>query len=317
MALTTTTNFAPAIQATYDNILLSTPTRKYIYSACADRRTMPARGGNIIRFQRINRLAAAKVPLGNTGATPPSTNVTSVYVNAKVDFYGSWIGINEQVVLQNQCPVLTAFAIQLGIQYKQTEDELIRDMLSASAGAINCTAGFNGDVPTEITGSDIFGVTTQLQSEDAIPLSEMREGAMKFGTAPTFDAYFAFCHTDLIGDLHNINGFRNKAEYPNQENVLPAEIGTYGYARFLGSSGGSTTPVGSFNGATVYNVIFSGVEGYGIVDQEGYPPQFIYNSPVYAGGPLRQNSTAAWKAAFTTRILNDAWVVNLRCTRSR
>lgn len=317
MALTTTSNFAPAIQATYDNILLSTPTRKYIYSTCAERRTMPARGGDTIRFQRINRLAAAKVPLGNTGATPPSTNVTSVYIDATVNLYGSWIGINEQVVLQNQCPVLTAFAIQLGIQYKQTLDELVRDMLSATPGAINATAGFNGDVPTEITGSDIFEATTALQSADAKSFSDMREGEDKFGTAPTFDAYFAFCHSDIIPDLHNINQFIARAQYPNQTNVLSAEIGSYGYARFLGSSGGSTTPFGSYRGATVYNVIFAGVESYGIVDQEGMPPQFIYKSPVYAGGPLSQNSTAAWKAMFATRNLNDAWIVNTRCTRSR
>lgn len=43
--------------------------------------------------------------------------------------------------------VLNWMTNQLGIQLREVEDELIRDMLLASAGQINCVGGVNGDNP--------------------------------------------------------------------------------------------------------------------------------------------------------------------------
>jgi N4-gp56 family major capsid protein len=94
----------PAIQASFDQAILSTPTRNFIYNICAERRRMPKNGGDTIRFKRYTQLPAALAPLGNSGITPPSSNLTSIYVDAKMSFYGSWIGVNEQVQLQSQDP---------------------------------------------------------------------------------------------------------------------------------------------------------------------------------------------------------------------
>ena len=44
----------------------------------------------------------------------------------------------------------------LGVSLRQTEDQLTRDMLAATASFINCTGGVNGDNPTEITRSDVI-----------------------------------------------------------------------------------------------------------------------------------------------------------------
>lgn len=40
--------------------------------------------------------------------------------------------------------VLNWMTNQLGISLRETEDELIRDMLLSSAGQINCVGGVNG-----------------------------------------------------------------------------------------------------------------------------------------------------------------------------
>lgn len=54
--------------------------------------------------------------------------------------------LNEQVTLQRQDPVLNAAAERLGVSLRQTEDELTRDMLLATASQINCVGGSNGRV---------------------------------------------------------------------------------------------------------------------------------------------------------------------------
>jgi len=53
---------------------------------------------------RYNPLATATVPLGNSGVTPPPQQLTAVNIDAEIDFYGTYIILNEQVTLQNQDP---------------------------------------------------------------------------------------------------------------------------------------------------------------------------------------------------------------------
>ena len=84
------------------------------------------------------------VPLGNSGITPPAQSLTAVDIDAQMSFYGTYVQLNEQVTLQNNDPVLNECAARLGVSLRQTEDQLTRDMLAATAGFINCVGGVNG-----------------------------------------------------------------------------------------------------------------------------------------------------------------------------
>jgi N4-gp56 family major capsid protein len=66
-------------------------------------------------MRRYNPLPTAIVPLGNTGITPPATNLTAVDIDARISFYGQYVQLNEQVTLQNQDPVLNECAARLGV----------------------------------------------------------------------------------------------------------------------------------------------------------------------------------------------------------
>jgi N4-gp56 family major capsid protein len=65
---------------------------------------MPRNGGRFLRMRRYNPLPTALVPLGNTGVTPPPTQLTAIDIDAQISFYGQYIQLNEQVSLQNQDP---------------------------------------------------------------------------------------------------------------------------------------------------------------------------------------------------------------------
>lgn len=77
--------------------------------------------------------------------------------------------------------VLNQAAARLGQSLRETEDQLIRDMLEATASLINCVGGTNGDNPTEIVRSDVDGVVATLQNNDGEFISEMIGGENKFG----------------------------------------------------------------------------------------------------------------------------------------
>lgn len=284
-----------------------------IHKIPADLKAMPRNGGTTLRMRRYNPLATAPVPLGNSGVTPPPQQLTAVNIDAQMDFYGTYVLLNEQVTLQNQDPVLNEAAQRLGVSLRQTEDQLMRDMLASTASFINCVGGTNGDNPTEITRSDVDTVVRTLRGNNAYSFLTGIEGEDRFGTAPVRDAYFGLGHTDLIGQLDNVSGFIQKWNYPNQQSTLDPEWGTVANVRFLLSSIGSITNNASLLGADVYNIFVCGREAFAAVEQDGYSAQFIYRPPIY-DGPLALNASVGYKFAEVPRILNDQWVFNLRCT---
>lgn len=315
MANTTTQQILPPpVQQSFSYKLLSVPTPNYIHNIAAVKKTLPRDGGTTLRMRRYNAIGPAKVPLGNTGEHPPAKELTAVEIDAKVNFYGTYIKLNEQVTLQSQDPVLNEAAERLGQSLRTTEDELTRDMLASTASAINCTGGINGDRPTEIRRSDINDVVETLLDNDAYTISDNIRGEDRFGTAPVRDAYFAMASTKLTSDLQNVEGFTHKNLYPAPMEALRSEWGAIGNLRFLVSSIGSVSKSASQNGRDVYNVMCSGLEAYASVDQNGYSTQFIYRPPIH-DGPLALNSSVGYKMATVPKILNDLWVLNLRCTR--
>ena len=278
---------------------------------------MPRNGGTTMRFRRYKALDTALVPLGNSGVTPPAQNLTALDIDATISWYGTYIALNEQVVLQNQDQVLNEAALRLGVSLRQTEDELTRDMLLTTSSIYDCTGGSNGDVPTDLTAQDISQVTQKLLGENAYMFLSGIEGKDKFGTAPVRNAYFGLAHTNLTTDLSDISSFIHQSQYPSQQNVLDSEWGAVGNVRFLVSSIGAVQPVSSrVRGADVYCTFVVGREAYGVIAQDGATAQFIYRPAQYSD-PLAQNVTIGYKFAQAQRILNDEWLVNMRSTLPR
>ena len=313
MSITNTSILSAPIQQSFSLKLLSVPTPNLIHKIPAELKSMPRNGGRILRMRRYNPLATAPVPLGNSGVSPPPQTLTAINVDATMDFYGTFILINEQVTLQAQDPILNEASQRLGVSLRQTEDELMSSMLASTASFINCVSGLNGDNPTEITRGDVDNVVRTLRGNNAYSFLSGVEGENKFGTAPVRDAYFALGHTDMIGQLDAVQGFVQKWSYPSMSSTLDAEWGTVANLRFLLSSIGSTTPNASLLGATVYNIFVAGRESYAAIEQDGYSASFIYRPPIYDGA-LALNCSVGYKFSECPRILNDQWVYNMRCT---
>ena len=94
---------------------------------------------------------------------------------------------------------------------------------------------------------------------------------------------------------------------------MEPEWGTVANVRWLLSSIGSITPDASLLGNDVYNNFVVGREAIAAIEQDGYSAQFIYRPPIY-DGPLALNASVGYKFAEVPRILNDTWLINLRCT---
>ncbi len=315
MAITTTSLLPAPVQAAYSDMLLAVPIANQIHNIAALKKRMPRNGGTTLRMRRPNKLATAVVPLGNSGVNPPAQTLSAVDIDAVVQFYGSYVIINEQVTLQNQDPALVEASIVLGISLRESEDQLTRDMLAATASFIDSVGGANGDSPTELTRSDMDDVTSSLLNADATMIMDNIDGSDKFGSAPVRDGFFVLSSAKIMKDLDNVSGFIQKSNYGFLKG-LRSEWGSVGSFRFLLTSRGSVTEKGSLLGADVYNNFVVGMESYGVVEQDGHSAHIIYIPAHIAGGNLAQNCSLGYKYAAAPVLLNDAWVINMRCTLS-
>ena len=313
MAINTTSSLPQPVQLYYDEVLLSTEVPNLIHTMAAMNKSLKGKSGQTIRMERYERLATAPVPLGNTGITPPGQLLSSVFVDAKVQFYGSYVKINEQLPITSQSPVVNQATIRLGQSMKETEDQLMRDMLATTASVVFATGGVNGDTPTELTLSDVQDVVKTLLSNDAKTISSSIEGTNRFGTAPVSNAYVGLGHTDISSVLSNMNGFTRTYQYGSQTGIKQTEWGAVDSVRFFLSSLGSKTANASGAGEDVYNTFICGMEAYANVKLDNYKSKFIYHDGRY-DGPLELNQTVGWKMSDVPVITNDAWIVNLKST---
>ena len=313
MALITTSTMTAAVQNTLASRMLSMDTPDLIHNIPTIREKLPKHGGKQLTFERYSRLAPAMVPLAG-GATPPSSNLEAIRINCIPQLYGSWISMNEQVPIQSQSKPLNQAARVLGMQLRETEDALTRNMMASTAAHVNCVGGTSADTPTEMSLSDFNNITSALMGANARKMLDGIEGKDKFGTAPVKNSYMLLGHTDLSGDFMGTTGFTNVANYPDQKNIASSEWGTIASLRVFLSSVGSKEIATSANGNDVYNMICLGLEAVGIVDQDGLGAQVVYTDPSIAGGPLWQNATLAWKTSFVSQILNESWIIRGRCT---
>ena len=150
MAITTTSTLPSPVQQSFSYKLLSVPVPNMIHKIPATKKVMPRNGGNTLRMRRYNALSTAMVPLGNSGVTPPAQTLTAVDIDAKIQFYGTYLQLNEQVTLQNQDPVLNevkeVFVLPPGIQIV-IDGEIVHFEPDGEVGAVGLDHAGHTDPP--------------------------------------------------------------------------------------------------------------------------------------------------------------------------
>lgn len=313
MSITTSTDLPAPIRQSLAPGLLSVPTANFNYIIPADKYSMPRHGGREMRFLKPNNLTAPITPLGNTGIEPASQVATRNIIDATISYYGTSVILNEQVIIQDQDPVLSWVTERLGVAMREAEDTILRDYLVSTANTYNCQGGVNGDNPTEPTLRDFATVNAQLDTSNAFKFLSGKQGEDRFGSAPVRSAYFVLAHTELEVAFDQLSDYINAWNYPNQNDVLYSEHGSITNFRVLTSSNAAVTRNGSVQNADVYENIIAGRQSYAHIEQDGYSMQLLYRPPIFSG-PLALNGTLGVKFAQAQVITEDTWLTNFRCT---
>lgn len=275
---------------------------------------MPRNGGTTMRFLRPVPLQPPVVQLGNSGIEPASQVATREIIDTAIAFYGTSVILNEQVVIQDQDPVLSWVTERLGVAMRQAEDIILRDFLLSAASQYNCQGGVDGDNPTELTVRDLSNVASSLDTSNAFKFLTGKLGEDRFGSSPIRAAYMLLCSTIIQPTFDAMDKFTSSWNYPNQNDTIYSEYGSVLNFRIFTSSEAAVQTAASMNGNDVYNNMGVSRESYAHVDQDGYSSQLLYRPPIFSG-PLALNGTLGVKFAQAQAILQETWLLNVRCTQ--
>lgn len=152
----------------------------------------------------------------------------------------------------------------------------------------------------------------------------MLASSPNYGTKAVEASYIAFSHTNVEGDIRNMNGFITTADYGQRQMLCNEELGSCEDVRYIlspdldgfadagGLLGGSGEDMMSTSGtsADVFPVIFVGRESYGSVPLKGKEAitPMVVNAKPSAADPLAQRGYVSWKTYYAAVRLNENWM---------
>lgn len=308
--VTTTNQVDAEVGIYFDNILLDRHQPYFVHGYFAQERRIPQKNSKSAIFRRFDNLADALTPL-TEGVTPSAEQVSKFDITAVVSQYGKVVELSDDVIITVQDQTANEVADMLTQNMWSTYDKIIRNMLAATSAQIDCLNGVNGQAVTEITSTDVeLGIDFLLENNGK-KLSPNEEGTNAFGTAPVWASFWMISSTSLRSSIKNLSNFLATAQYPRQQSVLEAEFGSLDELRVV-----LTTEafVDTTSSPSIFSNFMFAANGYGRIAIDDQSMQLIIKPLGSGEDALNQRQTMGWKGRLGAVILDDSWVVNLRCT---
>lgn len=298
----TTTGLTEHMSIYYDKRFLERAKLMLRYDVGAVVKPLPQNSGKTVYFNRMTPLAVATTPL--TEATNPSeVAMSSTIVSATVAEYGSYTKVGSLYELTSIDVGLREHVDVHAQNGGETIDTLIRDEL-AGGGTEQLTNGVALTAMTAtdtIDGLEVRKAVVTLKKNKAIPFEN---GYMR-SIIPVSVAQ------DLRGDSEWLDAYR----YTNTENIQNGLLGRLHGVEFFETNNEVISADGGSGAVDIYTTFIFGANAYGMVDiGTSTEPTIIYKRPDSSdtSNPLNMFSTVGWKVNFVAKVLNSAWLIELK-----
>lgn len=305
---------AVELKQTYDRALLERALPALVHARYGMKKNIPRGGGKSVEFRRMETIAASTTAL--TEGTPPTvTNATFSSVACTVSQYGQYAQISDILEFQAFDPVIAEYAENFGEAMGDSLDQVVRNVIVAGT-----TIQYASTAATR-TGASGVGSGMYLDS------AEIREAVNTLKRAnakPIVDGKFiCILHPDVTRDLYAdadvVNAFKDAAPRDASNPLFTGLLGDYMGVRFVETTNTKIWASMGLSGADVYACLFLGKNAYGVTELDALQARTIIH-PLGSGGhtdPLEQYSTVGWKAAITSVILNQNFMVRVEANASR
>lgn len=302
-----TTGLTEHMSIFYDKMFLERAKMVLRYDIGADVKKIAKNMGKSVYWNRMSPLAVATTPL-TEASNPLDVNMTSTIVSATVAEYGNWT--------------------KVGSLYSMTSiDEGLKEHVEVHAQ--NAGETIDTLIKNELAGGGTTQIVNGVAAVSSIATSDTLDGAeirkvyrnLFLAKAPKFeDGLYraiipASCVHDLRGDTEWLDAYR----YTDASPIRSGDVGTLHGIRFVETNNEEVTADAGAGNVDVYTTFVFGKHAYGTVDLAGQSGQRIIVKNPSTGdtsNPLDMFSTIGWKAFFAVKVLNSAWLYEVKSASS-
>jgi len=315
MPVQTSSTVPHAVNNFYDRVMLARALPFLVHTWFGQVRDIPTNNSNIIKFRRYNALAVSTTAL-TPGTTPSTASLSSTNVTATLAQYGNVIETSDELLLTTLDPYTTEIMELLGENAGQTLDQVCRDTLVTGTSvqyASSATSRVTVSAAMKLSAAEVREAVRTLKNNNARKITSMISPNPNVDTVPVNSAFVALVHPNTVYDLKSDASFVPVENYPSQTNTMQGEVGKLDEVRFVETTYAKVFTGAGDAGVDVYATLILGADAYGVTRLAGHAMETIQKELGSAGAadPLNQRSTAAWKAWFTSVILNDLFLIRV------
>jgi len=286
------------VKTFYDRVLLDRVKPILVHAQFGQVRNIPAATSKTASFRRLNALAANTTPLVE-GTTPAGTSYSVSEVTATVAQYGDFIAVSDMLAATSIHPLGTETVELLGDQAGDSLDRVYRDAMNTGTNVVYADAVANRaavGVANVIDSALVKYCATQLANARAMRIN---------------GGWVAIIHPFAKHTLTNDSAWIDVTKYSRPDQIFAGEIGTLHGVRFVESPNAAVFTGAGALGIDVYSTLIMGANAYGVIGLDTMALQQIFKPLGSAGSadPLDQRMTWGWKAAATSKILNDTFII--------
>jgi len=304
------------MQIFYDRVFLERAKTELRHDFGAQVKSIPMNSGKTVYFTRFTPLALATTALSEA-SNPSAVDMTASTISAVLADYGNYTTVGSLYSMTSIEEGLREHIEIHGQNAGETIDRLIRTELASGATNLLVSTSAGG-----IAGS-VTAIST-IKTTDVLTGLEVRRvvRALKIAKAPKFEnsMYRGVVGPHTAMDLMGATEWLDAHRYTNTDAIMRGVIGKLHGVEFVETNDQHYVLTGAFstsatNVANVYSNFFFGKEGYGVINLGSIraPKVYVKNPGANStDNPIDQFSTVGWKMPFVAKVLNSAWVINLR-----
>lgn len=299
MALTTTGTLSSVVKAYYDKRFLMRAEANFVFKQLGRIGTVPAGEGKTVVWNRYTN-PTAKITALTEGTDPTPSGLSATLVSATISQYGNYEQITDILSLTSIDNSIASAVDLLAYEAALSIDTVIRNVVddgtnvNYASGVANRTSISSTDVTTV---ADVRKIVRELKGNNSKPMMSS-------------SSFMAVIHPDVEYDLQGDSNWQNAAIYTESGigRIYNGEVGKLYGVRFLNSTQAPVLTNSGSAGTEVYQSMFFGEEAFGVSELQNLTTYVDSPSPRSA---LRLYSDVGWKAGFTCKILNDAFMYRL------
>ena len=317
---TATTGIALAYETYFSKMLIKAATNLVKLNDYATRAKLPKHtGGQTVRFFRRNTADSSQVQPLTEGVTPTQfREIAFTPIDVPLRQYGEVAKITDVLSWTQLFDMLRQSIQLMGEDCALQADDITRNEIVThvtSAGQARFSQGLANYAALQAASATAgrFVATDALDAMTQLTLKR----------APTKSGYYVgIVPPQIARDLMDDDRWVKASQYSAVTQLFKGEVGMLYGIRFVVATnpfrenGGTATAQNTYDPTgNIFTSIFTGTDGYGVVEMTGqspFSPRTIIVDKADKSDPLNQTITAGWKAYWAAKLLNENYVVTVR-----